>query len=247
MTKKNIKLKVKGLEVGFIKMQQEDFICITDITKHKNPDAPRDIIKNWMRSKNTIELLGLWEKLHNPDFKQVEFDLFGNEAGYNHFVLSPQKWISTTTAVTPKIAEQNDFFDIEFYRPRTITDDEKPEFQPESKSKQPELQHELKVLLEQGLEEEQQELQQELQQESLYGKVLGKLLQGALSTQEVSTALEQKSISGQLYTVINKLREDALIEWTIPDKPKSSKQQYKLTKRGLAFYALIKRRVRNEF
>lgn len=123
MTKKNIKLKVKGLEVGFIKMQQEDFICITDIAKHKNPDAPRDIIKNWMRSKNTIELLGLWEKLHNPDFKQVEFDLFRNEAGYNHFVLSPQKWISTTTAVTPKIAEQNDFFDIEFYRPRTITDD----------------------------------------------------------------------------------------------------------------------------
>ncbi len=52
-----------------------------------------------MRSKNTIELLGLWEKLNNPNFKQVEFDLFKNEAGYNHFVLSPQKWISTTNAI----------------------------------------------------------------------------------------------------------------------------------------------------
>ena len=52
-----------------------------------------------MRSKNTIELMGLWEKLHNPDFKQVEFDLFRNEAGYNHFVLSPQKWIESTNAI----------------------------------------------------------------------------------------------------------------------------------------------------
>jgi hypothetical protein len=52
-----------------------------------------------MRNKNTIELLGLWEKLHNPDFKQVEFDLFKNEAGYNHFVLSPQKWIESTNAI----------------------------------------------------------------------------------------------------------------------------------------------------
>ena len=52
-----------------------------------------------MRNKNTIELLGLWEKLNNPIFKQVEFDLFKNEAGFNHFVLSPQKWISNTNAI----------------------------------------------------------------------------------------------------------------------------------------------------
>ncbi|MFO8128274.1 MAG: KilA-N domain-containing protein [Bacteroidales bacterium] len=83
----------------FIQFEQKDYICITDIAKHKNPDAPRDIIKNWIRSKNTIELLGLWEKLHNPDFKQVEFDLFRNDAGYNHFVLSPQKWIEATNAI----------------------------------------------------------------------------------------------------------------------------------------------------
>ena len=97
--KTNIQLEVKGLQIGFIQSEQNDYICITDIAKHKNPEAPRDIIKNWMRSKNTIELLGLWEKLHNPDFKQVEFDLFRNEAGFNHFVLSPQKWIETTQAI----------------------------------------------------------------------------------------------------------------------------------------------------
>jgi len=99
MSNKNTKIEVKGVEVAFTRTKQEDFICITDIAKFKNPDAPRDIIKNWMRSKNTIELLGLWEKLNNPNFKQVEFDLFRNEAGYNHFVLSPQKWISTTNAI----------------------------------------------------------------------------------------------------------------------------------------------------
>ena len=99
MAKKNKKIEVKGIEVTFLQTQQEDFICITDIAKFKNPDAPRDIIKNWMRSKNTIELLGLWEKLNNPDFKQVKFDLFRDEAGFNHFVLSPQKRISTTNAI----------------------------------------------------------------------------------------------------------------------------------------------------
>ena len=96
MSNKQTKIAVKGVEVNFIQARQEDFICITDIAKFKNPEAPRDIIKNWMRSKNTIELLGLWERLNNPDFKQVEFDLFKNEAGFNHFVLSPQKWINST-------------------------------------------------------------------------------------------------------------------------------------------------------
>jgi hypothetical protein len=97
--KKKTQIDVQGLQIGFIQLEQKDYICITDIAKHKNPDAPRDIIKNWIRSKNTIELLGLWEKLHNPEFKQVEFDLFRNEAGYNHFVLSPQKWIEATNAI----------------------------------------------------------------------------------------------------------------------------------------------------
>jgi hypothetical protein len=98
MGKQDKTVNVKGIRVAFMQALEEDFISITDIAKYKNPDAPADIIKNWLRSKNTIELLGLWEKLHNPDFKLVEFDQFKNEAGYNHFVLSPKKWISSTNA-----------------------------------------------------------------------------------------------------------------------------------------------------
>ena len=92
-------INVKGIEVGFLQSDQTDYISITNIAKYKNLDAPADVIKNWLRSKNTIELLGLWEKLHNPDFKLVEFDQFKNEAGYNHFVLSPKKWIEHTKAL----------------------------------------------------------------------------------------------------------------------------------------------------
>ncbi|MEA3443861.1 MAG: KilA-N domain-containing protein [Bacteroidota bacterium] len=99
MNKKNTIIAVRGVEVTFTQTRKEDYISITDIAKYKNPDAPADIIKNWLRSKNTIELLGLWEKLNNPDFKLVEFDQFKNEAGYNHFVLSPKKWIETTKAI----------------------------------------------------------------------------------------------------------------------------------------------------
>lgn len=93
------KLSIKGIEVNFMKAVEQDFVSITDIAKYKNQDAPADIIKNWLRNKNTIELLGLWEKLHNPDFKLVEFDQFRNQAGYNHFVLSPSKWIQQTNVI----------------------------------------------------------------------------------------------------------------------------------------------------
>ena len=105
---------------------------------------------------------------------------------------------------------------------------------------QQELQHELQHELQYELQHElQQELEQELQQESLYGKVLRLVQKQTSSTQELSTALGQKSISGQLYTTVNKLKEDGLIEWTVPDKPKSSKQQYKTTPKGNLFVKLL--------
>jgi len=97
--KKNSKIDVNGTPVSITRIEQGEFISLTDIAKHRNPDAPADIIKNWLRNKNTIELLGLWEKLHNSDFKLVEFDQFRKEAGLNHFVLSPMKWIETTNAI----------------------------------------------------------------------------------------------------------------------------------------------------
>ena len=99
MSKTNTKIAVKGIKIALNQSLDKSFISITDIAKYKNPETPADIIKNWMRSKNTIELLGLWERLHNPKFKLVEFDRFKNEAGYNHFVLSPKRWIDATAAI----------------------------------------------------------------------------------------------------------------------------------------------------
>ena len=93
------KLNVQGLEVGFSRIRQEDYISLTDIAKYKNPAFPADVVKNWLRSRMTIEFLGIWEKLNNPDFNMVEFDQFRNEAGLHSFVLSPQKWIESTNAI----------------------------------------------------------------------------------------------------------------------------------------------------
>ena len=95
---KNRKIDVQGKEITIIIKEETDYISLTDIARYKNKDAPADIVKNWMRSRSTIDFLGLWEKLNNPDFKLVEFDQFKNEAGANYFVLSPQKWIQTTNA-----------------------------------------------------------------------------------------------------------------------------------------------------
>ena len=96
---KNEKIDVQGTEITIFEINQNDYLSLTDIARYKNSDEPKDVVKNWMRSKNTIEFIGLWEKLNNPDFKGVEFDHFINEAGYNSFTLSPKKWIQTTNAV----------------------------------------------------------------------------------------------------------------------------------------------------
>ena len=100
MTGTKLKLHAKGHEISVIAYEdQQDYISLTDIAKQKNPNAPADIIKNWLRSRSTIEYLGLWESLNNSDFKLVEFDQFKNESGSNSFVLSPKKWIESTGAI----------------------------------------------------------------------------------------------------------------------------------------------------
>ena len=94
------KIEVQGREITIVNhLSNEEYVSLTDIARYKNPDTPNDVIKNWLRNKNTIELLGLWEKLNNKNFKPVEFDGFRNEAGLNHFVLSPKKWIEKTNAI----------------------------------------------------------------------------------------------------------------------------------------------------
>lgn len=92
-------VSVQGKEIQIITRENKDFVSLTDIAKFKNSFSPADIVKNWMRSRSTIEFLGLWEKINNPDFKLVEFDQFKSDAGTNYFVLSPQRWIEKTNAI----------------------------------------------------------------------------------------------------------------------------------------------------
>jgi hypothetical protein len=93
------KIIVKDNEIAIVAIGENDFVSITDIAKYKNAANADDVIKNWMRNRNTIELLGLWETIHNPDFKPVEFDGFRKEAGLNSFVLTPKRWIENTNAI----------------------------------------------------------------------------------------------------------------------------------------------------
>ena len=92
-------INADGRQVSILSLgRNNDYISLTDIARYKSDD-PNDVIKNWMRGKDVIQFLGLWETLNNPDFKPVEFDGFKMEAGTNAFTLSPQKWITATNAI----------------------------------------------------------------------------------------------------------------------------------------------------
>ena len=97
MAKQNT-MTVKDLSVRTLKKDGVDYICITDIARQKNAVEPKDVVKNWMRQKNTLEYLGLWERLNNPLFKGGEFDPLLNEAGSNSFTMSQSRWVDLTSA-----------------------------------------------------------------------------------------------------------------------------------------------------
>ncbi len=93
-------IEAKGFEIQIYTDDfKNDYISLTDIAKYKNINEPKDVVKNWLRIRYTIEFLGLWESIHNPNFKGVEFDAFKKEAGSNAFTLSPQRWIDSTNAI----------------------------------------------------------------------------------------------------------------------------------------------------
>lgn len=90
-------ISVQGHEITVImNPHQDDYICLTDMVKDIDGE---DHIRNWMRNKNTIEFLGIWERLNNPNFKGAEFDTFLNQAGLNRFNMTPRKWIDATNAI----------------------------------------------------------------------------------------------------------------------------------------------------
>ena len=92
-------INVKDVSVRTMKVNGTDYISITDIAKQKNPIEPKDVVKNWMRLKNTLEYLGLWEQLNNLSFKGVEFDPLLKDAGSNAFTMSPTRWAELTGAI----------------------------------------------------------------------------------------------------------------------------------------------------
>jgi len=99
MSKKTNIINVQDVAISIITEKGNDFICLTDMAKAKEGEArAADIIKNWIRSRTTLEFLGTWEQMYNPDFKVVEFDHFKMEAGLPSFVLSPGQWVEKTNA-----------------------------------------------------------------------------------------------------------------------------------------------------
>ena len=99
MAKSISKITVHNTEIIFLNTEIGDYISLTDIARHKDATNMDDIIKNWLRNRNTIELLGFWETIYNPNFKPVEFDGFRKQAGLNSFVMTPKRWIESTNAI----------------------------------------------------------------------------------------------------------------------------------------------------
>ncbi|RYC98120.1 KilA-N domain-containing protein [Facklamia hominis] len=97
---KKEKISAKGFDIEiYTEDFKNDYISLTDIAKYKNTDDPRFVIQNWMRNRNTLEFIGLWETLNNQNFNRVQFDTFRNEAGLNRFTMTPSKWIESTGAI----------------------------------------------------------------------------------------------------------------------------------------------------
>jgi hypothetical protein len=93
---KTKKIEVQDKIISIVEYNDQDYICLTDMVRNEEGN---DHIRNWMRNRNTVEYIGLWETLHNPNFKGVEFDTFRKQAGLNSFNLTPKKWIEATNAI----------------------------------------------------------------------------------------------------------------------------------------------------
>ena len=93
-------MNVNNNKINVMRIGNEEYISLTDLARYADEDDPRYPIQNWMRNKDVIAFLGLWERLNNENFKGHEFETFENQAGKNSFYVSPQKWIKETNAVS---------------------------------------------------------------------------------------------------------------------------------------------------
>ena len=99
MKDKKTTIRVQGTAIAILSNKKDDFISLTDIARYKDAANTDTIIQNWLRNRNTIELLGYWELMYNQNFKPLEFEGFKKQAGLNSFVMTPKKWIETTSAI----------------------------------------------------------------------------------------------------------------------------------------------------
>jgi hypothetical protein len=96
---RKVNLDVKGTTIAVVSQKGDDYICVTDIARYKDSERTDYIIQNWLRNRNTIEFLGIWEQLNNPDFNPIEFDGIRKQAGLNTFILTAKRWIESTGAI----------------------------------------------------------------------------------------------------------------------------------------------------
>jgi hypothetical protein len=96
---KKTTIEVQGAAITILSQKEQDFICLTDIARFKSVDRLDDLIRNWLRNRNTVEFLGVWERLNNRNFNPVEFDGIRIQAGLNSFTLTPKQWIEKTRAI----------------------------------------------------------------------------------------------------------------------------------------------------
>jgi len=101
---KSVNIEVQGTSVTILSEQGEDYVCLTDIARFRNPEATDDLIRSWLRNRNTVEFLGIWERLHNPVFNPVEFDGIKSQAGLNSYKISVKEWVEKTGAIGLKAA-----------------------------------------------------------------------------------------------------------------------------------------------
>ncbi len=99
MSIKANKVSVEGFDITVKTINSEDYISLTDLAKYRNADYPSETINSWMRSRSTVEFLGLWEALYNPNFNSIEFDRIDKDAGRNGFILTPTRWAESVNAI----------------------------------------------------------------------------------------------------------------------------------------------------
>ena len=96
---KNNQIEVQGIEINYKRINEDDYISLTDLARFRESEYPSDVIRNWLRTYRTIEYLGIWEQLYNPAFNSVEFHRIKSEAPENAFVMTPTRWVETTNAI----------------------------------------------------------------------------------------------------------------------------------------------------